>query len=93
MRAKRILAKQRKSGCSPIDLRCYGLEHSPALCGFFLRAHDVLSASSLTLAGSLRFMRQKKERRAPGQRRDPTAGTSVRTGSMAASNPVRNPLH
>jgi len=44
----------------------------------------VESPSSLKGDGTFRFIRQKKDLRAPGQRREPPEGTSAFTGSIAA---------
>lgn len=60
----------------------------PGVCCFLRRWHPVVvSASSFTCAGSLHFIRQKNERRAPGQSRDTPCGTSVFTGNIAAYEP------
>lgn len=61
----------------------------PEMCCFLRRWNPVLMfASSFTCAGSLHFMRQKNERRAPGQSLDTPCGRSVFTGNIAAKEVV-----
>lgn len=93
--------KFRFSAIAAIELRFSNNQsHSPTFCCFFRRWQPAaVSASSFTcispqwIPSTLRFIRQKKDLRAPGQSRDTPWGTSVFTGNMAKTITMTATVH